>query len=220
MHLLSISYPSPSYTRAAAILTPNTDEHLLRFQKIQAIKRPTIRNQTSFYNFMTQTRSIVSSESHWIREGVDLAALAHEEEPGWFGAFLVDLFHEISTRATQAIFRTREQEIITGHERAFLASAHRLGVFLGVVLTILAAILLLLPVVILFELQPTEASRIHRNGGLQILTIFLFTLLFSAACSVCTKATRQQVFTATAAYCAVLVVFLSNTLNPYPAGWN
>ncbi|KAI4227341.1 MAG: hypothetical protein L6R36_002484 [Xanthoria steineri] len=94
------------------------DEHLLRFQKIQAIKRPTLRNQTSFYNFMTQTRSIVSSESKWIREGVDLAALAHEDEPGWFAAFLIDLSHKTSTRATQALFRTREQKTITGHERA------------------------------------------------------------------------------------------------------
>lgn len=50
---------------------------------------------------MTQTRSIVSSESKWIREGVDLAALAHEDEPGWFAAFLIDLSHKTSTRATQ-----------------------------------------------------------------------------------------------------------------------
>ncbi|KAI4104672.1 MAG: hypothetical protein LQ339_003750 [Xanthoria mediterranea] len=189
------------------------DEHLLRFQKIQAIKRPTLRNQTSFYNFMAQTRSIVSSESNWIREGVDLAALAHEDEPGWFSAFLVDLFHKISTRATQALFRTREQETITGHERAFLVSAHRLDIFLRLVLTVLAAVLLLLPVVILFELQPTDPARVRRNAGLQILIVFVLTLVFSAACSVATKASRQQVFTATAAYCAVLVVFLSNTLN-------
>ncbi|KAI4218417.1 MAG: hypothetical protein LQ349_008727 [Xanthoria aureola] len=206
--------------QAIPILTLDTDEHLLRFQKIQAIKRPTLRNQTSFYNFMTQTRSIVSSESNWIREGVDLAALAHEEEPGRFGAFLIDLFHKISTRATQAIFRTREQETITGHERAFLVSSHRLDVFLRLVLTVLAAILLLLPVVVLFELQPTDPARVRHNAGLQILTVFVFTLVFSAACSVCTKASRQQVFAAMAAYCAVLVVFLSNTLNAYPGGWN
>lgn len=183
---------------------------------------------------MAQTRSIVSSESNWIREGVDLAALAHEDEPGWFSAFLVDLFHKISTRATQvskqtpyirrcrmnpsaytrqALFRTREQETITGHERAFLVSAHRLDIFLRLVLTVLAAVLLLLPVVILFELQPTDPARVRRNAGLQILIVFVLTLVFSAACSVATKASRQQVFTATAAYCAVLVVFLSNTLN-------
>lgn len=115
----------------------------------------------------------------------------------------------------QAIFRTNEQKIATGQERVFLISPFRLDVFLRVALTILAAVLLLLPVVILFELQPTKASQIRRNGGLQILTIFLFTLLFSASCSIFTKARRQEVFTATAAYSAVLVVFLGSTLNTY-----
>ncbi|KAI4219945.1 MAG: hypothetical protein LQ349_008215 [Xanthoria aureola] len=189
------------------------DEHLLRFQKIQAIRRPTVRNQTSLYNFIHQTRGLVDSESKWIREGADLAAVAREEEHGWFNGFLEDTLHKISPRATQAIFRTNEQKIATGQERVFLISPFRLDVFLRVVLTILAAVLLLLPVVILFELQPTKASQIRRNGGFQILTIFLFTLLFSASCSIFTKARRQEVFTATAAYSAVLVVFLGSTLN-------
>ncbi|KAL8759154.1 MAG: hypothetical protein Q9199_000974 [Rusavskia elegans] len=189
------------------------DEHLLRFQKIQAMRRPTVRNQTSLYNFIHQTRSLLDSEAKWIREGTDLAAVAREEEHGWFNGFLEDILHKISPRATQAIFRTNDQKITTGHEKVFLISPFRLDVFLRVVLTILAAVLLLLPVVILFELQPTEASQIRRKGGFQILTIFLFTLLFSASCSVFTKAKRQEVFTATAAYCAVLVVFLGSKMN-------
>ncbi|KAL8850585.1 MAG: hypothetical protein Q9221_004455 [Calogaya cf. arnoldii] len=189
------------------------DEHLLRFQKVQALRRPTVRNQTSLYNFIHGTQSIVEIESRWIREGADLAAVAHEEEHGWFNGFLEDTLRKISPWATQAIFRTKEQKIISGQEKVFLTSPYRLDIFLRVVLTVLAAILLLVPVVILFELQPTDASQIRRKGGFQILTIFLFTLLFSASCSVCTKARRQEVFTATAAYCAVLVVFLGSTLN-------
>ncbi|KAL8657938.1 MAG: hypothetical protein Q9226_001433 [Calogaya cf. arnoldii] len=137
---------------------------------------------------------------------------------GWFNGFLEDTLRKISPWATQAIFRTKEQKIISGQEKVFLTSPCRLDIFLRVVLTILAAILLLVPVVILFELQPTDASQIRRKGGFQILTIFLFTLLFSASCSVCTKARRQEVFSATAAYCAVLVVFLGSTLNANVGG--
>ena len=37
-----------------------------------------------------------------------------------------------------------------------------------------------------------------------------FTLLFSAAMSLLTKAQRHELFAASAAYCAVLVVFISN----------
>ncbi|KAL9042849.1 MAG: hypothetical protein Q9180_000303 [Flavoplaca navasiana] len=77
------------------------DEHLLRFQKIQAIRRPTLRNQTSLYNFIYGTQSIVASEARWIREGADLAAVAREEEHGWFNGFLEDTLKKISPRATQ-----------------------------------------------------------------------------------------------------------------------
>lgn len=40
--------------------------------------------------------------------------------------------------------------------------------------------------------------------------LVVFTLLFSAAMSLLTKARRHELFAAAAAYCAVLVVFISN----------
>ena len=113
----------------------------------------------------------------------------------------------------QAIFRSPEQKILSGTEEIELLSPARFDVLLRVVLTILAAALLLTPVVILFKNQPTSPSQLQQKGKLQILTVFFFTLAFSASCSIFTKARRQEVFTATAAYCAVLVVFLGNTSN-------
>ncbi|KAL8859136.1 MAG: hypothetical protein Q9178_004399 [Gyalolechia marmorata] len=189
------------------------DEHLLRYQKVQAIRRPTIRNQASLYNFVQNTESLIEPEYRWIRQGMDLAAVAREEEHGWFNGFLEDNLNRISRKATQFVFRTKEQKIVTGHENVSLFDPHRLDIFLRVVLTILAAILLLIPVLILFKLQPASADEVRRKGKYQVLTIFVFTMIFSASCSVFTKARRQEVFTATAAYCAVLVVFLGNTLN-------
>ncbi|KAL8807456.1 MAG: hypothetical protein Q9223_001242 [Gallowayella weberi] len=192
------------------------DEHLLRYQKIQAMRRPTIRNQASLYHFVRATASLVEPEYRWIREGIDLAAVARNEEHGWFNGFLEDNvfnFNRISRTVTQFVFRTKEQKIVSGQEDISLFDPHRLDIFLRFVLTILAAVILLVPVLILFKLQPRKASDVPRSSKFQILTIFLFTLVFSASCSVFTKARRQEVFTATAAYCAVLVVFLGNTLN-------
>ena len=40
--------------------------------------------------------------------------------------------------------------------------------------------------------------------------LIIFTLLFSAAMSLLTKAKRHELFAASAAYCAVLVVFITN----------
>jgi amino acid permease len=43
--------------------------------------------------------------------------------------------------------------------------------------------------------------------------LIIFTLLFSAAMSLLTKAKRHELFAASAAYCAVLVVFITNFSN-------
>jgi hypothetical protein len=53
-----------------------------------------------------------------------------------------------------------------------------------------------------------------RNSTFDAVGILVvFTLLFSAAMSLLTKAKRHELFAASAAYCAVLVVFISNFSN-------
>ena len=165
-------------------MTRPKDEHPLRFQKVQAVRRPTTRNQASLFNFVTNTGSLVESEYRWIREGVDLAAVAREEEHSWFNGILEDILNGISKGLThvsgdrfprifiaplpeyhvasspgllkltslllQAIFRTKEQRIIAGQEDVSLMSPYRLDILLRLVLTILAAVMLLIPVIILF----------------------------------------------------------------------
>ena len=86
-------------------------------------------------------------------------------------------------------------------------------VFLGAIFVVLTTILFLIPVLIMLRLQPNHQDEAHRKEYLQLVTILVFTLIFSASCSIFTKAKRQEVFVATGAYCAVLVVFLGNTQN-------
>ena len=51
----------------------------------------------------------------------------------------------------------------------------------------------------------------QRNSTFDAMGVLVvFTLLFSAAMSLLTKAQRHELFAASAAYCAVLVVFISN----------
>lgn len=76
------------------------DELLLRIQKIQAIKRPTKRSQSNLSNLISNTQSLVSDESDWIRCGPDLAALGRDSEHGWLNTFLEDILNKISMRLT------------------------------------------------------------------------------------------------------------------------
>lgn len=250
------------YTNAVA------DEALLRSQKIQAIKRPSLRSQRNVHNLIHNTESLVYNEADWIREGTDLAALGRAADRGWLNTFLENILNTISRAGTrvsthyylyhinarlplqygsvtflspliicgprtglacfppstivwcafsdtfqQTLFRTHEQKIKTGDEALHLVSLDRLDNVLRAIVTILATFLLLAPVFVLFKLQPTNRSEVELKSNYQILTIFIFTLLFSASCSIFTQAKKQEVFTATAAYSAVLVVFLGNTSN-------
>ncbi|KAL8778712.1 MAG: hypothetical protein Q9194_001848 [Teloschistes cf. exilis] len=183
-----------------------SDKHLLRFQKIQAIPRPTIRNQTSVFNFIRNTDSLVYEEYEWIKQGINLAALA------------LMTGNTAGSMASLKIFRTKEQRIIAGHENVSLVSPFRLDILMRIIQTILATILLLVPVGILIELQPTHRQDVRRNSRYQILTIFIFTWVFSASCSIFTKPRRGAVFTATAAYFAVLAVFLGSTMDVLTGG--
>jgi hypothetical protein len=68
-----------------------------------------------------------------------------------------------------------------------------------------------MPVVAMYRLSSigTRASTFDAVGVLVV-----FTLLFSAAMSLVTKAARHELFAASAAYCAILVVFIGNFAQP------
>ncbi|KAL2056583.1 hypothetical protein ABVK25_002977 [Lepraria finkii] len=187
------------------------DNALLRWQKVQALKRPTKRSQRNVYNLISNTGSLVQDESEWIREGPDLAALGSSGDYGWLNAILEDLLNLISRTMTKALCSSHEQRKKTGDEAIQLVSNRRFDILIRGIITLIAAVLLLVPVFLLFKLQPTNKSEFERKSNYQILTVFAFTLFFSAFYSIFTQASRQEVFAATAAFSAVLVVFLGNT---------
>ena len=84
-----------SYTNTIA------DEALLRTQKIQAVKRPSLRSQRNVHNLIHNTQSLVSSEAGWIREGTDLAALGPDADHGWLNTLLANTFNAISRTAVK-----------------------------------------------------------------------------------------------------------------------
>lgn len=197
------------------------DELLLQMQKVQAIKRPSRRYQNSVSAFINNMQpngyaSIMRHEAEWIRRSDDLASISLDSEYGWLNTFVEDSLNltRLSRKLLLWLFRTDEQKRRTGKEKGFnLVDPYRIDVILRAILTILATVELLVPLLILNQLQTTDPNRIQKMAYYQILTIFISTLIFSASCSIFTKARRQDVFAATAAYCAVQVVFLGNSTN-------
>ena len=80
----------------------------------------------------------------------------------------------------------------------------------GIFITLIIFVLLILPVVAMYKLTSVG----NRNSTIDAVGLLvIFTLLFSASMSLLTKAKRHELFAASAAYCAVLVVFISNFSN-------
>lgn len=74
-------------------------------------------------------------------------------------------------------------------------------------ITVIIFVLLVIPIIVFYEISSVrKASTPFEAVGILIV----FTLLFGGAMSSLTRATRQELFAASAAYCAVLVVFIGN----------
>jgi ABC-type transport system involved in cytochrome bd biosynthesis fused ATPase/permease subunit len=108
------------------------------------------------------------------------------------------------------LFSTRELREKTSDKDIHYFSQLRIEKLAGLIITLIIFILLVLPVVAMYKLTSVG----NRNSTFDAVGILVvFTLLFSAAMSLLTKAKRHELFAASAAYCAVLVVFISNFSN-------
>ncbi|KAH7401363.1 hypothetical protein BKA66DRAFT_102576 [Pyrenochaeta sp. MPI-SDFR-AT-0127] len=138
-------------------------------------------------------------------------------------------------------FRTPELRDKTTNSYISFYSSSRIDKLVNILITFVIFILLIIPVVTMYYLTSTaihadtsepssnsSTSTSKPNGTGSIGTVginnrdtinavgvlIVFTLLFSAAMSMLTKAARHELFAASAAYCAILVVFIGNFTGP------
>lgn len=85
-------------------------------------------------------------------------------------------------------------------------SQSRIEKLVGLIITLIIFILLVLPVVAMYKLT-SVGDRNSTFDAVGILVVF--TLLFSAAMSLLTKAKRHELFAASAAYCKWLMMIIN-----------
>ena len=108
----------------------------------------------------------------------------------------------------QKFFCSRELREKTKDKDIYYYSSRRVELFVSLIITSVIFVLLILPVVAMYRLTSFGQGTHGTFNAIGVLIVF--TLLFSAAMSCLTKAKRHELFAAAAAYCAVLVVFISN----------
>lgn len=132
--------------------------------------------------------------------------------------------------AEQKYFRTPELRAKTSSPHISFYSSSRIDRLVNILITFVIFILLVIPVVTLYRLTstsnlpgadssnatvPTSAVEDYNRDTFNAVGVLIvFTLLFSAAMSLLTRAARHELFAASAAYCAILVVFIGNFTGP------
>jgi len=112
------------------------------------------------------------------------------------------------------MFRDPELRKKTDDKDIHYYTRSRVDKLVGIIITGIIFILLILPVVAMYRVTAFGGGPQSIFNAIGVLIVF--TLLFSAAMSLITKAQRHELFAASAAYCAVLAVFISNFGNIAP----
>ncbi|CAN9108265.1 unnamed protein product [Alternaria alternata] len=189
----------------------NYDEILSKARDLNAFQRPSKRDYRNFRTWFYNVKPLTNdSGEEFIMRKEDLVSLRHGREWSGFDGFVESCLRRVHCRLTQKMFATKELREKTSDKCTFYYSQSRIERLVGLIITVMIFVLLVLPVVAMYQLT-SVGDRNSTFDAVGILVVF--TLLFSAAMSLVTKAKRHELFGASAAYCAVLVVFISNFNN-------
>jgi len=176
------------------------------------MNKPTERNRAGYDAFLEGDMHLVAQEEEYIRRNYDLVALGGDLEDSRLNGYVQDMFRLGPEKLWKAIFRSPIQKRLSDDKESRYYDKDRIDMFLRVIMTFIVTFLLMLPIFLLSLLQ--QAAPFVRDA-----VILAATLAFAVLIAILTKARRSELFTATAAYCAVLVVFVtSNSLYVSLAG--
>ncbi|KAI6905596.1 hypothetical protein KC318_g7606 [Hortaea werneckii] len=178
------------------------DELMLKTREITLLQRPSTKDYRSVRSWFANHAPLVHGEAQYLKCREDIITLRPGRECAGFDGFVERMLHLLDK-----LFITQELQEKTSDPRLQYYAPARVDKLVGFIITGVIFMLLILPVVALYELSNVG----RRESPFEAIGILIiFTLLFAAAMSALTKATRQELFAASAAYCAVLVVFISN----------
>lgn len=201
------------------------DELLVKARELVSFQRPTDRDYRSVRNWHEQAAPLVSEEQEFLLWKEDIITLRHGREWASFDGLVEEMLHKIdcalirvsfslSSRSfvadsvSQRLFCTDDQRRKSSNKKIYYFSPSRVAKLVNLIITTVIFLLLAAPVLSMYRLSTLKTTE---SMFAAIGVLMVFTLLFAAAMSMLTKARRHELFAASAAYCAVLVVFIGST---------
>ncbi|CAG5144358.1 uncharacterized protein ALTATR162_LOCUS1530 [Alternaria atra] len=216
------------------------DEVLIKARTLESFQKPSDRNYRSVRRYCHNQKPLLDAEMDAIRSKEDIVSLYNGREWATFDGGVETLISQtdrllqriFGTKAPplQKYFRTPEAQEKTSDPYVSFYSSSRIDKLVNILITFVIFCLLVIPVITMYQLTNTAAHVVTDAAGNVTTTsqvdidsrdtfnavgvLIVFTLLFSAAMSLLTKAARHELFAASAAYCAILVVFIGNFTGP------
>ncbi|OCL06343.1 hypothetical protein AOQ84DRAFT_297184, partial [Glonium stellatum] len=195
------------------------DETLIKARELASFVKLSKRDYRSARIWIWNFKPPVGQEQAFIKHKEDTLTLHNGREWSWFDGFVESLLLKLDCKLVRVsclgvihlsswLFITPELRDKTKDENVHYYTRSRIDALVGLIITAIIFVLLILPVVAMYKLTTFSARPHPTFDAIRVLVVF--TMLFSAAMSLLTKARRHDLFAASAAYCAVLVVFISN----------
>ncbi|RFU34107.1 hypothetical protein B7463_g2216, partial [Scytalidium lignicola] len=178
-------------------------------QNLAAMSKPAARDYESVKNFF-DNKAPVCEEEEYIRFKEDMITLKPGRENAWLDAAIEKALQKCPYTSIQNLFSSPELRDKADKETN-LYSKSRIDAVVTCINALVILLLLVVPIYTLWHLSKEIDDA--TTTALTIGVLLICTLIFSAVLSLFTKARRHEILAAAAAYCAVLVVFMSNVGN-------
>ncbi|GIJ90560.1 hypothetical protein Asppvi_009517 [Aspergillus pseudoviridinutans] len=176
------------------------DDLLIRYRTIFNFDMPTKRNYRHFRRWLDNMKPVVKDERMAFHNRQDLCATrAYNSDFG----FLETIVSKLSTIVIRVKWLNREEQR-WDESQVLYASDDRVRKAMQVATVLASSSSLLIPVIVLYFVHSPAA---------RLLCIILFTFLFSTLLALFTRAKSSEIFAATAAFSAVMVVFVGTGLG-------
>jgi hypothetical protein len=206
----------------------------MKARDLQSFQKPSDRNYRSLRRYCYKKKPLLDEGLESIRTKEDMVTIHNGRERKHLRyRYAHDVLESEKTHhlpILQKYFRTPEaQEKTTDPDISYYSSS-RIDKLVNILITFIIFCLLVIPVITMYQLTNTAAHiEVDPSGNTTTTStidtnkrdtfnavgvLMVFTLLFSAAMSLLTKAARHELFAASAAYCAILVVFIGNFTGP------
>lgn len=169
-----------------------------------SLKKPRARAYRSIINYYWNERPVVKSETDFLNLADDFVILSGDKDTAFHSA-LERFIVKSRLNWLKQCFSTPETLKKTKDPAIRLLDKTRVNYLAIFIAAVASVIILMMPVCLLFRLVVSDQLRL----AIVLLSAFLFHTLISFLA----KPNNYESFMATAAYCAVLVAFLSNLTN-------